>query len=64
MSWYWWVKRYSPLVPARVQSKKQPTLKSWPFNENYLRVLGKRKYLYRAVDKAGKPHSVRNWIMK
>ncbi|WP_368669818.1 DDE-type integrase/transposase/recombinase [Roseibium sp. RKSG952] len=52
------------MVPARVQSKKQPTLKSWPFNENYLRVLGKRKYLYRAVDKAGKPHSVRNWIMK
>ncbi|WP_367646984.1 DDE-type integrase/transposase/recombinase [Ruegeria arenilitoris] len=43
-----------------MQSKKQPTLKFWPINENYLRVLGKRMYLYRAVDKAGKHRSVRN----
>ncbi len=48
-----WVAKHSPLVAARDRSKKRPTLKSWRMDETYLRVRGKWKYLFRAVDKAG-----------
>lgn len=48
-----WVVKYSPIVAARVQSKKRPTLKFWRMDQSYLRVRGKWMYLYRAIDKAG-----------
>ena len=48
-----WVVKYSPIVAARAQSKKRPTLSSWRMDETYIRVRGNWVYLYRAVDKAG-----------
>lgn len=48
-----WVVKFSPIIAARVQSKKRPTQNSWRMDETYFRVRGKRMYLYRAVDKAG-----------
>ncbi len=48
-----WVVKYSPMVAARAQSKKRPTLNSWRMDETYIRVRGKWMYLDRAVDKAG-----------
>ena len=48
-----WVTKYSPLIPARAQSKKRPTLKSWRVDETYIRVRGNWMYLYRAEGKAG-----------
>jgi putative transposase len=48
-----WVVKYSPMIAARAQSKKRPTLSSWRIDETYVRVRGKWMYFYRAVDKAG-----------
>ncbi len=49
----WWVVKYSPMVAARAQLKKRPTLNSWRMDEAYIRVRGKWMYLFRAVDKTG-----------
>ena len=49
-----WVIKLVPLFEKTFRKHKQPVGKSWRMDETYIKVKGQWKYLYRAVDKAGK----------
>ena len=51
-SWRW-VQRYAPELSKRCRRELKLTNGSWRVDERYIRVKGKRTYLYRAVDSAG-----------
>ncbi len=48
-----WVQRYAPELEKRVRQYQGPRSGSWRVDETYVRVGGKWKYLFRAVDKHG-----------
>jgi IS6 family transposase len=48
-----WVQRYAPELRRRLGSRLKPTNDSWRLDETYVRVRGKWRYLYRAVDSSG-----------
>jgi len=48
-----WVVRFAPLIAAEAQARKGPTTSSWRMDEMYIKVKGRRTYLYRAVDRDG-----------
>ncbi|MBF0300181.1 MAG: IS6 family transposase [Oligoflexia bacterium] len=48
-----WVKRYTPDLEKNFRKRKVPTGGSWRMDETYVKVKGKWKYLYLAVDKEG-----------
>jgi transposase-like protein len=48
-----WVQRYAPEIEKRIRSFQGPRSGSWRVDETYVRVGGKWKYLFRAVDKHG-----------
>ena len=48
-----WVQEYSPELNKRLRSHLRPTNDSWRVDETYIKVKGKDKYLYRAVDSQG-----------
>ena len=48
-----WVQRFTPELVAAFSKKKAPVGRRWRLDETYIKVSGKPRYLYRAVDKAG-----------
>ena len=48
-----WVQRYAPEIEKRVCQYIGPRSGSWRVDETYVRVGGRWKYLFRAVDKHG-----------
>ena len=48
-----WVLKYSPLLEAEARKRRKSVGSSWRLDETYIKVKGKWKYLYRAVDKSG-----------
>jgi IS6 family transposase len=50
---YRWVQMYAPEINKRCRSYMKITDPSWRVDETWIRVKGKWKYLYRAIDKIG-----------
>ena len=48
-----WVHEYGPELDKRVRKNLKKTGDSWKLDETYIKVKGRWKYLYRAVDKEG-----------
>src|ERR1700687_948852 len=48
-----WVQQYGPELEKRCRPHLKPTNKSYRVDETYIKVKGKDKYLYRAVDSTG-----------
>jgi putative transposase len=49
-----WVIKLVPLLEKAFRKQKRPVGRSWRMDETYVKLKGKWKYFYRAVDKAGK----------
>jgi transposase, IS6 family len=49
-----WVQRYAPEIERRIRQYQGSRSGSWRVDETYVRVGGKWKYLFRAVDKYGR----------
>lgn len=50
---YRWVMAYSPEINKRCRPHLRSTNNSWRVDETYIKVKGKWKYLYRAIDSQG-----------
>ena len=50
---YRWVQVYAPELEKRCRPHLKPTNDSWRVDETYIKVKGKWKYLYRAIDSSG-----------
>src|SRR5665647_2178831 len=48
-----WVHQYSPEIEKKIERHLRPTNDSWRVDETYIKVKGKWKYFYRAVDSNG-----------
>jgi IS6 family transposase len=51
---YRWVQRYAPEIERRIRQYQGSRSGSWRVDETYVRVGGRWKYLFRAVDKHGR----------
>jgi len=48
-----WVFKFSPEIEKNMHKRKNTVCNSWRMDETYIKVGGKDRYLYRAVDKEG-----------
>lgn len=46
-----WVYKFTPMIEANMHRRKRKVSNSWRMDETYIKVGGKDRYLYRAVDK-------------
>ena len=49
-----WVLKFTPAFDKTFRQRKRAVDTSWRLDETYIRLKGQWKYLYRAVDKAGR----------
>ena len=61
---YRWVQAYSPELDKRCRPYLKPTNDSWRVDETYVKVKGKWKYLYRAVDSEGNTLDFMGWCKR
>jgi transposase-like protein len=50
---YWWVQRFTPLFAEAARPCRHATGDRWFVDETYVKVAGRWRYLYRAVDQYG-----------
>ena len=50
---YRWVQEYSHIIYCLWRKRNKSTSDSWRMDETYIKVKGKWKYLYRAIDLSG-----------
>lgn len=50
-----WVLAYAPLIEKRLRQFRRPHCGSIRIDETYVKIRGKWRYLYRAIDKNGNP---------
>jgi transposase, IS6 family len=50
-----WVLAYAPLIERRLRHFRQPHCGSIRVDETYIKIRGRWRYLYRAIDKHGNP---------
>ena len=48
-----WILKYSPQLEIAARKHRKPVSTSWRLDETYIKIKGKWKFLYRAVDKEG-----------
>ena len=48
-----WVFKFSKEIEQNMNTRKRRVMDSWRLDETYIKVAGKDRYLYRAVDKQG-----------
>ncbi len=48
-----WVFKFSKEIEKNMNTRKRQVTDSWRLDETYIKVAGKDRYLYRAVDKQG-----------
>ena len=48
-----WVFKFSPIIKKNMHKSKQSVGNSWRMDETYIKVGGKDRFLYRAIDKDG-----------
>jgi putative transposase len=48
-----WVYKFTPMIEANMHRRKRQVCNSWRMDETYIKVGGKDRYFYRAVDKYG-----------
>jgi len=53
VSIYNWILKFGPELETKFRRHKRPIFTSWKLDETYIKINGKDKYLYRAVDKKG-----------
>jgi IS6 family transposase len=50
---YWWVQRFTPLFADAARPARHATGDRWFVDETYVKVAGRWRYLYRAIDQYG-----------